>query len=518
MPGNRQVFSTAMNAADRSRWDSQWTEAANEYQRALAEFPDDAAARGGLGFCYMQTKQWQKALAEYETILERDPSNVIALSKTAELYVILNRRDDAYKAYLHLAELYSQAGQGARAEAAWQKAVQLSPASPEPHERLATYYLGKKDIALMVQERLAAAQGYLQRKENVAATMQCEEVLRVDSANTQAQRVLSQIRGHMQSSGPLPQEAGGVYSSPTSNETDRPATVNLSSGPLANIGNVAAGTVSLSNTSGGNTGIMGNMGSASNFGGAGNSGPALAATGMPGGGMGSAPRNRITASQVTGVLRQAQTFQTQGRFADAIDLCEQILGNGFDRPDARYFLGWLYQEQRRWEEAIRQFQTLLNDPDYALSCYYALGQCYRAIGDMRAATQHFDEAVDRVNLDALSVEESDQLVQLCQEAAEAHRMLGEQEQALTVYNALLGFLRSRGWNDKVAQVEFMLQQLQNTPLPTRTMSTPPPEMVQTAVQPQVNGTKVLPPEQVIDFVGHTKTAASPSVGIVFILK
>src|SRR6266699_2107291 len=496
MPGNRQVFSTAMNSADRFRWDSQWTEAANEYQRALAEFPDDAAARGGLGFCYMQTKQWQKALAEYETILERDPSNVIALSKTAELYVILNRRDDAYKAYMHLAELYSQAGQGARAEAAWQKTVQLSPASPEPHERLATYYLGKKDIALMVQERLAAAQGYLQRKENVAATMQCEEVLRVDSANTQAQRVLSQIRGHMQPSGPLPQEAGGVYSSPTSNETDKPATVNLSSGPLANIGNVAAGTVSLSNTSGGNTGIMGNMDSASNFGGAGNSGPALAATGMSGGGMGSAPRNRITASQVTGVLRQAQTFQTQGRFADAIDLCEQILGNGFDRPDARYFLGWLYQEQRRWDEAIRQFQTLLNDPDYALSCYYALGQCYRAKGDMRSATQHFDEAVDRVNLDALSVEESDQLLQLCPEAAEAHRMLGEQEQTFTVYNALLGFLRSRQWNDKVAQVEFMLQQLQNTPLPTRTMSTPPPEMVQTAVQPQVNGTKVLPPKQV----------------------
>ena len=183
MPGNRQVFSTAMNAADRFRWDSQWTEAANEYQRALAEFPDDAAARGGLGFCYMQTKQWQKALAEYEYILKRDPSNVIALSKTAELYVILNRRDDAYKAYMHLAELYSQAGQGARAEAAWQKAVQLSPTSPEPHERLATYYLGKKDIALMIQERLAAAQGYLQRNENVAATMQCEEVLHFDSAN-----------------------------------------------------------------------------------------------------------------------------------------------------------------------------------------------------------------------------------------------------------------------------------------------------------------------------------------------
>src|SRR6266851_1244672 len=481
MPGNRQVFSAAMNAADRSRWDSQWTEAAKEYQQALAEFPDDAAARGGLGFCFMQTKQWKQALAEYEHILKRDSSNVIALSKTAELYVILQRRDDAYKAYMHLAELYSQAGQGARAEAAWQKAIQLSPTNPEPHEHLAIYYQGKKDFALMVQERLAAAQGYLLHNVSVAASVQCEEVLRVDASNTQAQRFLSQVRGQMRPSGPLAQGAGAAYSPPT----DMTATTdNLPSGPLAGGEN---DSVSLSNTSGGNSGIMGNMGSTSNFNGAANPRPALAGNGMAGGGMGQPPRVRITATQVTGALRQAQTFQTQGRFNDAIDLCEQILESGFDRPDARYFLGWLYQEQQRWDEAIRQFQMLLNDPDYALSCYYALGQCYRARGDLRTATVHFDEAVDRVNLDALTVEESDQLVQLCQEAAEAHRLLGEQEQALTVYNALLGFLRSRGWNDKVAQVEFMLQQMQNAPGPARPV-TPPP-------QQQVNTTQVLPPEQ-----------------------
>ncbi|HZU03717.1 MAG TPA: tetratricopeptide repeat protein [Ktedonobacteraceae bacterium] len=216
---------------------------------------------------------------------------------------------------------------------------------------------------------------------------------------------------------------------------------------------------------------MGNMGSAGNFGGVGHSGPAPTMAGA-GGGMGTAPRKRITASQVTGVLKQAQTFQAQGRFPDAIDLCEQILESGFDRPDARYFLGWLYQEQQRWDEAIRQFQMLLNDPDYALSCYYALGQCHRARGDLRTATMHFDEAVDRVNLDALTVEESDQLVQLCQEAAEAHRLLGEMDQALTVYNALLGFLRSRGWSDKVAQVEFMLQQARNAPMPSRPITPP----------------------------------------------
>src|SRR6266446_946941 len=483
MPGNKQVFSTAMNAADRRRWDSQWGEAAQEYERALVEFPDDAAARGGLGFCFMQTKQWQHALGEYEYILQREPSNVIALSKTAELYVILNRRDDAYKAYLHLAELYSQAGQGARAEAAWQKAVQLSPGEPEPHERLAAYYVGKKDIALMIQERLAAAQGYLLRNEMEAARIQCEEVLRADRTNTQAQLLLSRS---MQPSG-----------------TNAPASAAAAIGNFT--GSPVTETMTAGNTSGGNTGIMGNMG---NFGGAGNSMPNPAAAGMVGNGANPTPHKRITASQVTGALRQAQTFQTQGRFNDAIDLCEQILASGFDRPDARYFLGWLYQEQQRWDEAIRQFQMLLNDPDYALSCYYALGQCYQARGDLQTASVHFDEAVDRVNLDALTAEESDQLVQLCQEAAEAHRQLGEQEQAVTVYNALLGFLRSRGWHDRVSQVEFMLAQLQQAQPASRPPLTPPPPMPYAAPQPQGNVTRVLPPEQMAAMHYGTADAAT----------
>jgi tetratricopeptide (TPR) repeat protein len=471
MPGNQDVFSDAINAADHHRWDSQWGDALKEYQKALSEFPEDATARSGLGFCYMQMKQWQQALKEYETVLRRDPGNVIALSKMAELYGILNRREEAYKGYIYLADLYAHAGQGARAEAAWQKAVQLSPGNPEPHERLASYYFEKKDIASMIQQRLAAAQGYLSHKEPGLARIQCEEVLRADGSNSQALRLIAQIAGEL---------SGGAH--PTANPQSgsqqpqgaAPAD-NTTSGPLSSnsTGNSLADTVTTGNMSGGNTSIMGNMGSAGNFGGVSSPGSSMSMPGT-GGGMTQAPRKRITASQVTGVLRQAQTYQNQGRFNDAIDLCEQILESGFDRPDARYFLGWLYQEQQRWDDAIRQFQMLLNDPDYALSCYYALGQCYRARGDLRTATVHFDEAVDRVNLDALTVEESDQLVQLCQEAAEAHRLLGEAEQAFTVYSALLGFLRSRGWSEKVAQVEFMVQQAQNAPSMPGRQATPPP--------------------------------------------
>ena len=154
-------------------------------------------------------------------------------------------------------------------------------------------------------------------------------------------------------------------------------------------------------------------------------------------------RARLSNSQVAAALREAQQLQQEDRVEEAVQLCEELIEGGVDRADVHYFLGWLYQESDRWNEAAAEFEQLLDDPDYALSCYYALGQCARAQGSIEEAAHFFDEAVDRVNLDALTREESDQLLQLCQEAAEAHREMDDIEGAETVYTALLGYLRSQ---------------------------------------------------------------------------
>jgi tetratricopeptide (TPR) repeat protein len=169
-------------------------------------------------------------------------------------------------------------------------------------------------------------------------------------------------------------------------------------------------------------------------------------------------RVRVSSSQIAAALRDAQQLQQDGRIDDAIEICEDLFQSGVDRADVRYFLGWLYQEADRWEDAAAQFELLLEDPEYALSCFYALGQCARAQGRLKDAAQFFDEAVDRVNLDALTLDESDQLLQLCQEAAEAHRDMNDLDGAETVFSALLGFLRSQGWNDQVTEAERMMRE------------------------------------------------------------
>src|SRR5579859_2966171 len=176
-------------------------------------------------------------------------------------------------------------------------------------------------------------------------------------------------------------------------------------------------------------------------------------------------RSRLSSSQVASALREAQQLQQDGHLEDAIQLCEELLDSGVDRSDLHYFLGWLYQEADRWDEAAARFELLLNDPDYALSCYYALGQCSRAEGRIEDAAHYFDEAVDRVNLDALTHDESDQLIQLCQEAAEAHREMNDLEGAETVYTALLGFLRSQGWQEQVAEIERLMRETLGTEPP-----------------------------------------------------
>jgi tetratricopeptide (TPR) repeat protein len=158
---------------------------------------------------------------------------------------------------------------------------------------------------------------------------------------------------------------------------------------------------------------------------------------------------------VTEMLLEAQTLHQEGRVEEAIDLSEEIVAT-YGRADARYYLAWMYQEEHLWDAAVQHYSALLDDLDYALSCYFALGQCYRAKGDLKTAVKYFDEAVDRVNLDALSRDESDQLIELCYEAARTHDDLGNTDAADTVYNALLGFLRSRGWQDKVAEAERLM--------------------------------------------------------------
>ena len=73
-------------------------------------------------------------------------------------------------------------------------------------------------------------------------------------------------------------------------------------------------------------------------------------------------RPRVSGPQVGAALREAQQLQQEGQLEEAVLICEDLLDAGVDRSDVHYFLGWLYQESDRWDEAASQFDLLLDDP------------------------------------------------------------------------------------------------------------------------------------------------------------
>ena len=75
MTGDRDLFDRAVEKAHSHAWDKQWMKAIEEYELATAEFPDDATARSGLAFGYLQAERLREALREYRKVSELTPDD-----------------------------------------------------------------------------------------------------------------------------------------------------------------------------------------------------------------------------------------------------------------------------------------------------------------------------------------------------------------------------------------------------------------------------------------------------------
>ncbi len=65
MAGRKDVFQNAMNRGHSAAWDQEWDRAANYYEQALQEFPENSQALTSLALAFYQTQQYEKALNFY---------------------------------------------------------------------------------------------------------------------------------------------------------------------------------------------------------------------------------------------------------------------------------------------------------------------------------------------------------------------------------------------------------------------------------------------------------------------
>lgn len=130
MARDNKVFQVSLKRGSAYAWNEQWTEAADQYRCALAEFPDDVSARTYLAMALYKSRQFEESLALYLALWKAQPSNLTLLQRVAELQEAVGDRESAAISYSHLAEAHGRRRAPKDAVRAWLKVAQLSPPNP----------------------------------------------------------------------------------------------------------------------------------------------------------------------------------------------------------------------------------------------------------------------------------------------------------------------------------------------------------------------------------------------------
>ncbi len=418
MAGREDVYQEAIRRGHSFAWEGKWEEAAAEYRRALAEFPQDPKATAGLGLAYLKLGRLQDALEVYQHLARLAPNDPAILQKVADLQERLNQTHEAAQTLLLAAELQVRRQGLQKTLPLWERAVQLAPDIPQPHERLARAYhqLGQSRKAVRAYLNLASvyqAVGQVEKAEEA-----CQRALEMDPHNTDVLNALDAIRYGE----PLLAVSSALQPSPAEEAMDLfGAPEEEEEGPESESPVEATRQKALTE-------------------------------------LASALLEETLAEQspeAEALLIQAIDYQTRGEAEKAIAAYEQAVQAGADRPAIHFNLGLLYQQALRFDEAVEQFNLAVQHPEYAMGSYFALGECLRAQGRIGEALKYFLEVLKLVDLSTVRPEQAEELLQVY-DGLTASYTAKDEETIIQFINALVEFLSGKGWERKAQKARRQL--------------------------------------------------------------
>ncbi|MCL4488570.1 MAG: tetratricopeptide repeat protein [Chloroflexi bacterium] len=413
MPGNRSIYKEAIKKGHNFAWDGQWAKAIAEYRRALAEFQDDMDAHLSLAHALDGAGQYESALHECRVAYKLEPLDPVSLTLAAALQEKLHRTREATNCYLSLAELYTNQRAPGKAVEAWQKAAALEPDRIDVHQKLAAVFEQGEQHALAAKEFVSLAQIYIKGSDRPKAREMVHRALAFDPQNTTAQSLLSELdRGQAATQEVVP----GPVDQAQQDALSRLAETLLEERPNW----VRPGSPDVNTPE-------------SSF--------------------------SLSQSDIDRLIARAVDAQTQHHLSDAIECYRQVLDAGVGRPEVKLNLGLLYLETMHYEDAIKLLNETANDPNYQMASHFALGQCYRAQGNLDAAMEQFIQVTKIVDLGSVRRDQADELISVYEGLTESYAAKGDREQAEAFSRSLEELLTSKGWEDKVRQVRRHLEEL-----------------------------------------------------------
>ncbi len=414
MAGNRVVYQDAIRKAHNAAWDGKWVKAIDEYHRALREFPSDFDARLSMGHALEEAGQLESALRECETAVKLRPREEAALVRLASLQEKLNRMDDAVVTYLALAEVHLEQGARGKVVEAWQRAAAIAPERADIHEELAEIYQNGNHNSLAAKEYLTLAKIYRKQNDKERATEAAERALELDPDNL-AVRAWIEPKSK-------PKVAEKIVTSQV-NQAQQAALSQLANTLLEDKPTWTKSTASPGFTT---------------------------------------PEISLSKPEIDALIARAVDAQTHRRIADAITCYRKLIAGGVTRPEVTFNLGLLYSETMKYDEAARLLRETTTDPNYSLASHFELGKCYRILGNMDKAVEHFLAVTEIVDLGNVQRDQADELISVYQELANSYAVRGDTEKAEKFQRTLSDFLSNKGWEDKVVEVRKNFKAIQES--------------------------------------------------------
>lgn len=412
MAGNRAAYEEALRRGAARAWEQRWKEAVAAYQQALAEFPNDPNALSGLGLALASDGRLQEALPVLQRVAEIVQGNPVLQEQVAQVLERLGRSAEAAQAYLQAADLYQRQQATSLAVERWKDATRADPTFVPAHVGLLRLYLAQRKYRQALDEYIALACIYRDRGEIDRALELCQYALKLDPHNPEVLALMDALRYGVQAKVGTEETAEEERGSPVETAL-RTA--------LAQLAEVVFEETPP------------------------HTGPLIL--------------RPLSKREIDTLISRAIDAQARGDMEEAISCYEEVLKGGVIEPAVNFNLGLLYQQQLRFEEAIAQFQQSLEHPRYRLGSLFALGECYRALGQIDRALKHFLEVLKIVDLSTVREDQADDLIRLYDELAHTYAARGEREQAVEFINTLIAFLSEKGWEEKVHQARHRLDLL-----------------------------------------------------------
>jgi tetratricopeptide (TPR) repeat protein len=139
----------------------------------------------------------QNAIAEYQKLIKEDPTDLPLVNSLGDLYVRVGNTSEAVKCFSRLAESYDNGGFIVRAIAMYKKVAKTDPTQVVSLSRLADLYLRQGLVSEARSHYLQVVESYIKRGALEEAALTLKKIIEADPENPVVEERLAEVYQHL---------------------------------------------------------------------------------------------------------------------------------------------------------------------------------------------------------------------------------------------------------------------------------------------------------------------------------